>query len=248
MGCTDLEGRLAGAALYVEGEFAVFGPDPIDLTNPAPYWAVAYYGHLLIGTVALLASLVALAVRKGGPLHRKSGLLFGACLLIVCLTSIDMLREAFIAPLFMAAFTSGYAFAGGWLALQPGSRKVYLAEYSLSIFEILALLYFLSIALAAVNEGIVPPIAPAVIAAIPLILLAGDAHWYWRKADRAKLRIARHLSRMIWTFVVVLRAPLVELAAGGLPISPAVVVVGPLILAPVMVYYFRRKHVAKGLP
>lgn len=223
----------------------MFGPDPIDLFDPSPYGALAYYGHLVIGTLALLAALVALAASKGGRNHRRAGYVYFAAVAVVCATSAVMLYHVFIPPLFMAVFTALYAVAGGWLALQRGSRQVRLAEIGLTVFEAVGLALFLARAFAAVSDGIVPPLAPLIIAFIPLVLLAGDVNWHLRQKDRARLRLARHLSRMIWGFVVVFRAPLVELAAGGLPISQPVVVVGPILVALALLWYFRRRYVAR---
>lgn len=221
----------------------MFGPDPIDLGDPSPYLALAYYGHILIGTLTLLVALVAFATLKGSALHRYAGYAFGAGVLIVCITSIDMLREVFIPPLFMAVFTAIYAFGGAWLALQRRSRAVLLSELGLTLFEIVGLIIFLSIAVPAARAGLIPPFAPLVIALIPIILLVGDANWFLQQKSRARLRIARHLSRMIWAFAVVLRAPLVELAAAGLPLSQGVVTFGPMGVAVLMLWYFRRKYV-----
>lgn len=219
----------------------MFGPDPIDLYDPSPYGPLAYYGHLLIGVVALGAALIAFFVTKGGRVHRLSGYVFITAVGAVCLTSVSMLNEAFIPPLFMAVFTAAYCLGGAWLALHRRSTAVLAAEAGLSVFELIGLLIFFQIAFAAVADGIIPAFAPFVIAAIPAALLIGDLNWFFRQGTRSSLRISRHLSRMVWGFVVVLRAPMVELAAGGLPIPQPVVIIGPILLAIGMIWYFRRK-------
>lgn len=221
----------------------MFGPDPIDLYDPSPYGPLAYYGHLVIGSVALIAALVALYSRKGGARHKLAGYVFLASVAVVSLTSVAMLARAFIPPLFMAVFTAVYALGGAWLALQKGSHAVRAAEIGLTLFEIAGLAIFLSIALPAAAEGAIPPFAPWVIAAIPLILLAGDANWFLRPELRRQRRIARHINRTVWGFVVVIRAPMVELAAAGLPISQPFTIFGPIALALVMLVYFRRRYV-----
>ncbi|NNC53374.1 MAG: hypothetical protein HKO08_10085 [Erythrobacter sp.] len=212
------------------------------MADPSPYGALAYYGHILLGTLTILAALSALSVFKGGKLHRRAGYVFLAGLAIVCITSVSMLAQVFIAPLFMAVFTAAYAAAGAWLALRKGSNRVIAAEAMLSVFELVGLVLFLSIAIPAVARGIIPPFGPVVIASIPLVLLAGDANWFLNRHRRAELRIRRHLARMVWAFVVVIRAPLVELAAAGLPLSQPFVIFGPIALAVVMLYYFLRRY------
>lgn len=220
----------------------MFGPDPIDLFDPSPYGALSYYGHILIGIVALVAALAAFAVRKGGSVHRKAGLVFIATVAVVCLTTAAMLATNFIPPLFMAMFTAIYAIGGAYLALQAPSLAVRVAEVALTLLEIIGLAIFLTVALDAVADGRTAAFGPAVIATIPLILLAGDANWFAKQGRRAQLRIARHLSRMIWAFVVVLRAPLVEVVAGGLPVPVPVVIFGPILLALGMLWYFQRRY------
>ena len=220
----------------------MFGPDPIDLYDPSPYGPLAYYGHLVIGTLALLAALIAFGSRKGGARHRLAGYIFIGTTALVAITSIAMLSRAFIPPLFMAVFTAVYALGGAWLALQKGSFRIRVAEIALFLFEIAGLVVFMRIALSAASTGTIPIAAPFVIAAIPLILLFGDVHWFLRPDMRRKLRLARHISRTVWGFIVVLRAPLVELAAAGWPLSQPVVVFGPIALAVVLLLYFRRRY------
>lgn len=93
----------------------MFGPDPIDLYDPSPYWPMAYYSHLLIGVVALTAALLAFSATKRGQTHRLSGYVYMSAVGVVCLTSISMLQNVFIPPLFMAVFTALYCIgAPGW--------------------------------------------------------------------------------------------------------------------------------------
>lgn len=220
----------------------MFGADPIDLADPTPYLPVAYYGHLFIGTIALLAALTVFASRKGSKWHKRFGYVFIASVALVCLTSVEMLSRVFIAPLFMAVFTAIYALGGAWLALQKDTAPIRMAEYALFLFEIVGLMVFLSIAFPAAGAGIIPPFAPFVIATIPLILLGGDVNWFMQRRNRSQLKVQRHLARMIWGFVVVLRAPLVELAAAGLPVPGPIVIIGPILLALILLLYFQRKY------
>lgn len=220
----------------------MFGPDPIDIADPSPYGPLAYYGHLGIGAVTILTALLALASTKGGLYHRRAGYVYFAGLGIVCMTSAWMLSKVFIGPLFMAVFTAAYAAGGAWLALQKSSRRVTAAEVALSIFELVGLAIFLSIAIPVAMAGEIPPIAPGVIAVIPVILLLGDANWFINRKRRRAMRMRRHVNRMVWAFIVVIRAPLVELAAGGVPISPIVTVIGPLALGVMMLVYFQRRY------
>lgn len=219
----------------------MFGPDPIDIFDPAPYGAIAYYGHYLFGTIALIAVFTALSVRKGLGTHRLAGLIYIGAVAVLSVTTISMLADRFVPPLMMAVVTSVYAVGGAYLALQKGTRAVRLTEAGLTGLQLAGLIVFLAIAVPEALSGKIPLVAPAIIAIIPVILLVGDAIWFFNPAKRQKMRVARHLSRMVWGFVVVLRAPLVEIAAAGVPIPPPVVIVGPIVLGVAMVWYFQRK-------
>lgn len=220
----------------------MFGFDPINLSDPSPYFPLSYYSHILIGIVSLSAAMIALAVRKGSKWHIRAGWTFLGTTAVVAATSVEMLANVFIPPLFMAVFTAVYAAAGGWLALQKETTTIRVAEIGLSLFELLGLVVFLSIAIPAARAGLVPIFAPVVIAFIPLLLLAGDLNWFVRRSERSRLRLARHLSRMVWAFIVILRAPMVELAAAGVPISQPFTIFAPIALGIGMTLYFRRRY------
>ena len=225
---------------------AMFGPDPIDILDPSPYGPLAYYGHIVTGLVGLAAVLLSFYSKKGGAKHRFAGYVFMCSVGIVCLTSISMLSRNFIPPLFMAAFTSAYAVVGGWLALQRRSAEVRAAEIGLTLFLMAGVFLFLMRALPAVSAGLVPPFAPFVIMAVPVILLAGDLNWFLKRESQKALRWRRHVNRMVWATVVFFRAPLVELAAAGLPISQPVTIFGPILLGLVMLVYFQRRYGIKS--
>jgi len=226
----------------------MFGPDKIDLTDPSPYLALSYYSHIIIGIVGLVAALVAFAAAKGKTWHIRAGWTFVAAVAIVAASSFEMLANVFIPPLFMAVFTAIYAMAGALLALRKGTAAVRSAEVGLFVFELAGLFIFFSIALEAVRNGAIPAFGPVVIAIIPLILLGGDINWFLNGNNRNRLRLARHLNRMVWAFVVVLRAPLVELAAHGLPVPGPVIIVGPIALGIAMGAYFRWRYVRLQKP
>lgn len=220
----------------------MFGPDPIDIFDPSPYNAVAYYGHYIIGSLVLILALVALSVRKGRGLHRKAGLFFMAGVLLLGFTSISMLSDRVIPPLVIAVLNSFYAVGGAYLALQKSTRWVRAVEIGLTTILSLAMVGFFVAAVPVIQQGLIPIYAPFVIAIIPAILLVGDVNWHSKQAQRSELRLARHLSRMVWGFVIVLRAPLVELSAAGAPLPAPLVIFGPILLGIVMVWYFQRKY------
>jgi len=217
--------------------------DPVNLMDTAPYGPLAYYGHIAIGSVGLIAAITALIVRKGSPPHIWAGRIFIGSIVILAVTSLVMLSMQMVPPLLVAAITSVYAVATAFLALKPASKGVKRAEYGLFGIELLLLMLFITMASITVATSNLNPVGPAVISIIPLILLAGDINFF-RKADqRTKLRVRRHLSRMIWAFVIAVRAPMAEIYH-YLSLPVWVILFGPLVVAPILIWLFLRKQPA----
>lgn len=217
-----------------------FGPDPIDLTDPTPYTALPYYGHIAIGLFCFASALMAFWAIKGSRIHIRAGQIYILSTFVVCATAAAMLVVAFVPPLMLAACTALYAVVTAWLALQPRRRSVKIAEYALSLAELAALVAFLAMAYAGYRAGAIPFVALPVLSIIPVILLIGDVNHFLRSGSAA-MRVRRHMARMVWAFIVVLRAPLVELAAGGLPIPQPVLLIAPILLGAAMVWYFNAR-------
>ncbi|MEH6702542.1 hypothetical protein [Parasphingorhabdus sp.] len=218
--------------------------DPVDLSNPAPFDALSYYAHIAIGLIGLIAAIIALSTRKGSNIHVLAGRVFSTCILIVAITSLILLSVRMAPPLLVAALTAVYAVGTAILALKPDSTTTRRMEYGFFIFEIIVVAIFLAIAIPQIMGGNIPLIGPLVILAIPIILLAGDLHFFRNARQRAMLRIRRHLARMIWAFIIAVRAPLTEIYA-ELDLPVALILFGPLVIAPAMIMIFLRKYARK---
>lgn len=219
-----------------------FGADPIDLFDPTPYTALSYYAHIAIGIVALAAMVTAFAASKGSRLHIRAGQVFLLTILVVAASATAMLTVAFIPPLMLAVATVLYAGGTAWLALRPQRNWTVPAELLLSAVQLAALAAFLFRALPAASAGTLPWIAVVMLSAVPLLMLAGDLRYFRAGAGRARLRISRHLSRMVWASMVAVRAPLVELAAGGLPLPQPLLLFGPVVVGLLAIWYFSRQR------
>lgn len=220
----------------------LFGPDPIDFLDPSPYSPLEYYGHLLIGAIWFFAGLTALASIKGSRIHVLAGKICIYSVLLIAFTSVVMLAVEFVPPLALNAITASYAVLTGWLALKPARGNVRRYEIALSVIEALALAAFLAIALPNVLAGNVALIGPGIVVLVPTILLAGDVNWHLRQKKRPALRVRRHLARMVWAFVIVLRAPLVEFeTAGFFDLPDPVLIIGPVLLGLALLAYFQSR-------
>lgn len=221
----------------------LFVDDPFDFFEPLPYGALEYQSHMIVGALWFAGGILAFLLRKGSPAHIWAGRVSLLAVLLVSLSAIIMLSIVWVPPLFLAAITAIYAGATGWLALKKPTAKVRAFEYAFPAVELAVLGVFLSIALPNVVAGVVPPVIILVLVGIPLILLAGDVNWLLRSRDRAKLRVRRHLARMVWCFVVTLRAPLVEFDTGGYYSLPdPLLVIGPFLLGILLLAYFQWRY------
>lgn len=215
--------------------------EPIDLTSAAPFDPISYYLHIVIGIVGLLAGVIALASKKGSRPHILAGRTFAVCIAILAITSAILLSVRMVAPLMMAAMTTVYAVGTAILALRTATPLVKQLEYGLSSAQMIVIALFLYMAIPQVTQGNIPPIGPLVILAIPIILLVGDFNFYRKPAQRPRLRVLRHMSRMIWALVVAIRAPIVEVNV-VLQIPPPLILFAPLIIAPLIILLFRQRH------
>ncbi len=215
--------------------------DPVNLADYAPFDPFSYYIHIINGFVGWLGALIALASRKGSRQHILGGRLFIISTIVVSITALVLLATRFAPPLFVAALTAIYAIATGYLALQPGSKTIKRTEYGLFLFELGMLLLFMAMAIPNVVAGNINPVGPLVIAIIPIILLIGDIHFFRNADQRPALRVRRHLARMIWALIISVRAPLAEIYA-ELSIPVFFILFGPLVVAPLMIWFFLRKQ------
>lgn len=215
--------------------------DPVNLADYAPFDPFSYYIHIIIGLVGWIGALVALASQKGSRRHILGGRLFMISTVVVSLTALVLLATRFAPPLFVAALTALYAIATAYLALKPGSQKVKRTEYGLFAFELAMLFSFMVMAIPNIIAGNIPVMGPLVIAIIPIILLAGDVNFFRNADRRPALRVRRHLARMIWALIISVRAPLAEIYA-ELSIPVFFILFGPLVVAPLMIWFFLRKQ------
>lgn len=221
--------------------------EPIDLSSATPFDPFSYYIHILVGLIAISAALIALFVRKGSKPHILAGRVFAIGVTIVAVSSLALLSVRMIPPLLVATFLSVYTAGTALLALRPAGALVKVAEYSLSALIVVIAGLFVQMSIPHVVQGNIPAIGPIVILAIPFILLIGDVNFYRQPSRRQELRVRRHLARMIWALVVVIRAPIVEVNV-VLQIPTPLILIGPLVVAPVLIWFFMRKFPNKKAP
>lgn len=210
------------------------------LFDPAPFDPLSYWAHLAIGSIALLAALVALSTGKGGRWHKRAGWLFMGGVAVAATTAIIFSFTRFAPPAILSALVAFYAITTSWLAIRRRDAGVKRLEMALSALLLITTLLFLIATSRALALGIATLPGAFSLIVIPLALLAGDG-WYFTHYDqRPRVRLFRHVSRMAWTLVIAVRAPLFELT-DDLSLNRDLVVMLPLLIAPLVLLLFGRR-------
>jgi uncharacterized membrane protein len=205
--------------------------------EPGDLNAVSYWSHLFVGSTGLLGALLALLATKGSGWHRTGGWIFIVGASVAAVTALHFQFTRFAAPAIVASLDAFIGISAALLALRRRTPRVYRSELALAVLNGLLLLGFLLLATMAIRRGVATPLLAAQFAVVPVVFLLGDLV-YLRHRGRG-VQLARHASRMIWTFVIALRAPLFEVRDDfGLP--PWTLNL-PLILPPLLLWIFRRR-------
>jgi uncharacterized membrane protein len=157
--------------------------------------------HIAGGSLALLSGAVAVAARKGGPLHARAGSWFAASMLVLGVTATLLERlEEEPGPGIGGVLTI-YFVATSWVAAR---RR----DGTTGRFEIVACAVALGAAAAIVGHALAGGTTPAgprpLFAFAAICLLAGllDLNTVLRRKLSAAQRLARHLWRMCFAFFI----------------------------------------------
>jgi uncharacterized membrane protein len=168
--------------------------------------------HIAAGGLAMVLGAVALTAKKGGIIHRRSGLLFVAAMLVMGFTA-SLLG-------FRNSPTDGNVFAGFMTAyfvltalttvrpVSPWTRRI--NAVGLTIAVVLALGALMS-GIKGVNNPALSPggvpfrtigVMSLILATVLLLAAAGDVRIMRSGMPRGKPRLARHLWRMCFALFI----------------------------------------------
>ncbi|MGZ7042799.1 MAG: hypothetical protein ACXVH7_13490, partial [Thermoanaerobaculia bacterium] len=164
--------------------------------------------HIAAGGLAIVLGTVALSVKKGGTIHRRSGLLFVYSMLVMGTTaSILAFRKSPTDPNVRAALLTGYFVVTALTTVRPASRWT-------RRLNVAALMVALALALFAIVGGVkifnlpgrsyngIPFFMPFFIAAVLILAAAGDVRIMRSGMPRGRPRLARHLWRMCFALFI----------------------------------------------
>jgi hypothetical protein len=164
--------------------------------------------HIAAGGLAMVFGFTALFAKKGGIIHRRSGLLF-VCAMLVMGTTASILG-------FRKSPTDGNVFAGFMTAYFVGTALTTVRPVSpwTRRFNVAALPVVIGLALADVMGGIeafnsprgfrngVPYQMLFFLATVMVLAAIGDVRIMWSGMLRGRPRLARHLWRMCFALFI----------------------------------------------
>lgn len=164
---------------------------------------VVTWVHIAGGSLGLLAGAVAVAARKGGPLHARAGTLFFASMLVLGVTAAILARLNEEPDSGIGGILTCYFVATSWVTAR---RR----DGTTGRFEIVACAVALGAAATMAWGGLtaVAPPTPAgrgpvfALAGVCLLAGVGDLRTILRKKLSAVQRISRHLWRMCFAFFI----------------------------------------------
>ncbi|WP_299533847.1 hypothetical protein [Ulvibacterium sp.] len=197
--------------------------------------------HVTTGTAALLLGVVALLSKKGGRVHKRSGLIFLFFIALVIVTAL-MGVLAFGANEFLIALTmlSGYQAFSGYRVLKSKSNKPKTLDILVALLTLSSGLYFLYY-LDAIGMIWSPMIIYSTVGAL-FIIIAYDFLRYLFKAEHYKnFWLYEHIYKMIAAFTALLAAFIGTVLPQYHPYSQFLPSIFGTLLAIGSILYFRLK-------
>jgi uncharacterized membrane protein len=198
--------------------------------------------HIAAGGLAIVLGAVALSVKKGGTIHRRSGLLFVCAMLVMGFSgSILGFLKGPSDPNVPAGFTTAYFVGTALMAVRPASRWTRVINVAaLTIAVVFAYGSFVKGVAAFNNPGGFLHGAPFfmhfVFAFLFVAAAIGDARMIRCGALRGGPRLARHLWRMCFALFIA-AGSFFSIRARVATILPEPFTTGPMRLLPILLIF-----------
>ena len=168
--------------------------------------------HVAAGGLAIVLGFLALSVKKGGTLHRRSGMLFVYAMLVMGTTAsvLELLRSADVGDVVVAVLAI-YFVGTALTTVRPASRWT-------RVIDVAALTVAVGLAFAAIVGGVKavnsPGLSPGgvpfrtiavmsfILATVLTLAAAGDLRVMRSGMPRGGPRLARHLWRMCFALFI----------------------------------------------
>jgi uncharacterized membrane protein len=202
--------------------------------------------HVAAGALAIVLGFTALFVKKGGYLHRRSGMLFVYAMLVMGVTAsiLEYLRSA-AATNVVAALMSVY-FAGTALTTvrRPSRWTRAINVAALTVAAGLAFVSIVGGVKYVSNPGLAPGGVPfrtigvmsLILATVLILAAAGDVRIMRSGMPRGGPRLARHLWRMCFALFIA-AASFFSIRERVAKILPELFTTGPMRALPILVLF-----------
>lgn len=168
--------------------------------------------HVVAGALAIILGFTALFVKKGGTVHRKSGMLFVWAMVVMGTTAsiLEFLNSTSLTNV-VAAILTLYFVGTAVTTVRPATRWTRVIDIaSLTVASALALAMFAGgvqrIATPGLSPGGVPfrtiGVMSFILAFVLLLCAAGDVRVLRSGMPRGGARLARHLWRMCFALFI----------------------------------------------
>jgi uncharacterized membrane protein len=219
--------------------------------------------HIAAGGLAIVLGAVALIVKKGGTIHRRSGMLFVYAMLVMGTTAsiLEFLKSAAATNL-VAALMSVYFVGTALTTVRPPSR-------STRVINLAALMVAVGLAFVSIAGGVKAVSSPGlssggvpfrtigvmsfVLATVLLLAVAGDVRVMRSGMLHGRPRLARHLWRMCFALFIA-AGSFFSIRERVAKILPAPFTTGPMRALPIlllfgaMFYWLWRVRARRTLP
>lgn len=191
----------------------------------APHDPVSFFGHIIVGTLAYSAGLVAFWSVKGSAAHINAGRVFAIGMVLASATALVFMLNRLLPLALVMAIATLYLVGTGVLAIRNDRPYAPWAERLAALAPLLLAFFVGMQALRAVERGPRFVAGPALLAAIFLGLFVADLRLAWRRFDNPRAWRKRHLFRMVLAFGFATTAVLnINGGALGIPLEYTVVV------------------------
>jgi uncharacterized membrane protein len=205
--------------------------------------------HIVAGVLALLGGYVALAATKGGPLHRRSGMLFVCAMAAMSLSGASMeALNSFRNPInVVAGLLTFYLVATGLLTVRRRPETSHGIDRAAVLFAVMVSALALGAGFQLASRGR-PEAAPSFIFGIVgMLAAAGDVRMLRAGGIQGPRRIARHLWRMCFAMWIAAASFFLG-PPGRVPEAiriPAVQAAAVLVPIAVMLYWLWRVRITR---
>ena len=168
--------------------------------------------HIAAGGLAIVLGFVALSVKKGGTIHRRSGMLFVYAMLVMGATAaiLELLQGAGVANV-VAALMATYFVGTAVTTVRPASRWTHAINVAALVVAVgLAILSIMggikSVSTPGLSSGGVPfrtiGVMSLILGAVLLLAAVGDVRVMRSGTLRGAPRLRRHLWRMCFALFI----------------------------------------------